>query len=90
MIDKIKKDERKSDVKELLYADEVVRLGNNWQAIEIRYARSKKAMTEKDLTPNVKKTKTFCTNKGTVAIEISKLSWSVCRRGVARNFMHQM
>ena len=69
-MDKITKDKREDGVKKLLYADDLVLLQYSWKKVEMRYARWKKAMTEKGLKVNVKKTKAFCTGKRTVAMEI--------------------
>ena len=42
VMDKVTKDMRESGVKELLHADDLVLLGDNWVEVEIRYARWKK------------------------------------------------
>ena len=46
-MNKIIKDTRKSEVKELLYVDYLVLLGDSWEEEEIRYARGKKLRQKK-------------------------------------------
>ena len=77
---------REGDIKELFYADDLMLLEDIWKKVEIRYARWKKAMTEKGLKVDVKKTKVFfCTGERTVAMKTLKIPCSVCGRGVGRN-----
>ena len=64
-MDEIIKDVRKGGVKEFLYANNLVQLEDSWEEVEMRYTRWKKAMTEKGLEVDVKKTKGFCTDKKT-------------------------
>ena len=45
------------NVKEFLYADDLVGLGDSWEKAEMRYVQSKNAIMEKGLKVNVKKTK---------------------------------
>ena len=59
MIVEVTKDVRKSGVKELLYADDLVQLGDIWEEAEKRCAQWKKAVTEKGLKLNLKKKKVF-------------------------------
>ena len=87
VMDDITKDVREGGVKELLYADGLVLLGDSWEEVEMRYAQWKKTMTEKRLKVNVIKTKAFCTGKRTVAMKTSKFPCSVYRIGVERNFI---
>ena len=57
-MDEITTDIRKGDVKELLYADFAL-LQVSWVDGEERYMQWKKAMKEKSLKVNVKKSKDF-------------------------------
>ena len=54
---KITKDVREGGVKELLFADDLVMLGDSLKEVEMRYAQWKKAAIEKGLLVNVKKQK---------------------------------
>ena len=83
----ITKNVREGGVKELFYADDLVLLGDNWEEVDMRNARWKKAVTEKALKLNVRKTKAFCTGERTVAMETSKFPCSVYRRGVVKEFI---
>ena len=85
MVDKVTKNVRESGVTKVLYADDLVLLGDSWKEVEKRYTRWKKAITEKSLKVNVKKTKVFRTGEKTGAMETSKFSCSKSRRGVGRN-----
>ena len=53
----ITKDIEQDGAKELLYADDLVLLGDSWKEVEKRYAWWEKAKTEIGLKVNVKKTK---------------------------------
>ena len=46
-MDEITKHVREGDVKELLYADDLVLFGDNWDEKKMRHAQWKKVMTEK-------------------------------------------
>ena len=43
-MDEVTRDIREGVVKELLYADDLILLGNSWEEVESRYARWKKAL----------------------------------------------
>ena len=43
----------------MLYADDIVLVGDNWEEVESRYTRWKKALQEKGMKINVNKTKVF-------------------------------
>ena len=60
----ITKNGRKSGLKEFLNADDLVLLGDNWEEVEMRYARWKKAVTKKGLKVNVKKLRFFVLTRG--------------------------
>ena len=79
VMDEITKDIREGGVKKLLYAYDLVLLGNSREEVEMIHARIKKAILEKGLKVNVKKTKAFCTRKRTVAMKTSKFPCSACR-----------
>ena len=55
----------------LFYADHLVPLGDSREDADMRYARLKKAMMEKGLIVNVKKTKVFCTGEKTASTKTS-------------------
>ena len=59
VIDGITKDVREGGIKELLYVDHLVLLGYSWEKVEMRYARWKKAMTEKRFESKCEKDKGF-------------------------------
>ena len=74
-------------MKELLYADDLILLGNSWEEVESRYARRKKALKIHGLKINVNKTKRFYRPAGRKALRMQtrKFPCSVCRNGVGRN-----
>ena len=58
---------REGVVKELLYADDLVQVGDNWLEVASRYTRWKKAVQDKEVKINANQTKflykkKFCTN----------------------------
>ena len=61
VMDEETKDFRKGVVKEMLYADDIVLIGDNWEEVEFRYTRWKKALQGKRMKINVNKTKAFYT-----------------------------
>jgi len=65
VMDEITRDMR-GGVKEILYADELVLLGDDRTEVENMYSEWKRAMKEKGMKVNVCKTKAFCT----VALEV--------------------
>jgi len=85
VMDVISSEVREGGVKELLYADDLVLLGDSWQEVRERYARWKKALEAKGLKVNVSKTKVFCTGERTTMTLAVKDPCSVCGRGVQRN-----
>ena len=67
VMDEVTKDIREGVVKEMLYADDIVLLvGDNWEEVESRYTRWKKALQEKGMKINVNKTKAFYTRRNFV------------------------
>ena len=54
---------REGVVKEMLYADDIILVGDNWEEVESRYTRWKKALQEKGMKINVNKTKVFYTKE---------------------------
>ena len=56
-MDEVTKDIRKEVVKEMLYADDIVLVGDNWEEVESRYTQWKKTLREKGMKINVNKTK---------------------------------
>ena len=49
VMDEVTKDINVSGVKELLYADDLVLLGDSWQEVDKKCAQQKKALTDKGL-----------------------------------------
>jgi len=58
-MDEITRDVRKGGVKEILYADDLVLLGDEWTEVENGYSRWKRAMKEKGMKVNVCKQRLF-------------------------------
>jgi hypothetical protein len=85
VMDEVTKDVREGVVKEFLYADDLVLLGDSWQEVEERYARWKKALEGKGLKVNVNKTKAFCTGERMAMTLAAKDPCSVCGKGVRSN-----
>ena len=81
----VTKDIREGVVKEMLYADDIVLGGDNWEEIESRYIRWKKALQEKGMKINVNKTKAFYIRRNFVRMQMRKYPCSVCGKGVGRN-----
>ena len=58
VMDEVAKNVRESGVKELLYADDLLKLGDSWEEVKIKYMLDgKKLLMEKGLKVNVKKRK---------------------------------
>ena len=72
-MDKVTKDIRQGVVKEMLYADDIVLVGDNWEEVESRYTRWKKALAQqKGMKINVNKTKAFYTRRNFVRMQMRK------------------
>ena len=84
-MDEVTKDIREGVVKEMPYADDIVLGGDNWEEIESRYIRWKKALQEKEMKINVNKTKAFYIRRNFVRMQMRKYPCSVCGKGVGRN-----
>ena len=89
VLDKITKDVRGGLLKEILYADDFMLLGNSWEEVEERYSRLKKAFKEKALKVNVDKTKVFCTGEKVMQKLAIKYLCAICRKGVGVNIIIQ-
>ena len=85
VMDEVTKDIREGVVKEMLYADDIALVGDNWEDVESRYTRWKKALQEKGMKINVNKTKAFYTGRNFVRMQMRKYPCSVCGKGVGRN-----
>ena len=66
VMDEVTKDIREGVTKEMRYADDIVLVGDNWEEVESRYTRWKKALQEKGMKINVNKTKAFYTRRNFV------------------------
>ena len=53
VMNEVTKDIREEVMKEMLYADDTVLVSDNWEEVESRYTRWKKALQEKGTTINV-------------------------------------
>ena len=68
VMDEVTKDIREGVVKEMLYADDIVLVGDNWEEVESQYTHWKKALPEKGQKNKCKQDKgflykkKFCTN----------------------------
>ena len=69
----------------MLYADNLVLVGDNWKAMESRYTRWKKALQDEGMKINVNKTKAFYARRNLVRMQIRKYPCSVCGKGRERN-----
>ena len=88
VMDEVTKDIREGVVKEMLYADDIVLVGDNWEEVESRYTRWKKALQEKGKKINVNnKTKAFYIRKNFVRMQMRKYPCSVCGKGVGKNYV---
>ena len=56
----------------MLYADDIELVGDNWEEVESRYTRWKKALQEKGIKINVNKTKAFYTRRNFVRMQMRK------------------
>ena len=83
VMDEVTRDTREGVVKDLLYADDLILIGNSWEEVESRYARWKKAL--KKLKINVNKTKRFYAGGKVARMQTQKFRSSVCGNGVGRN-----
>ena len=66
VMDEVTKDIRKGVAKEMVFADDIELVGDNWEEVESRYTRWKKAIQEKGMKINVNKTKAFYTRRNLV------------------------
>jgi len=85
VMDEVTKNIRECLVKEILYADDLVLLGDDWKEVELWYSKWKKVLSEKGMKVNVKKTKAFCTSKRFTRVYSYKFPCPVCGKGVGRN-----
>ena len=85
VMDEVTRDIRKGVVKELLYADDMILLGNSSEEVESSYARWKKALKIHGLKINVNKTTGFYTGGKVVRMQTRIFPCSVCGNGVGRN-----
>ena len=69
-MDAVTKDIREGVVKEILYADDIVLVGDNWKEVESRYTRWKKTLQDEGMKINVNKTKAFFTRRNFVRMQI--------------------
>ena len=69
----------------MLYVDDIALVGDNWNKVESRYTRWKKALQEKRMKINANKTKAFYTRRNFVRMQMRKYPCSVCGKGVGRN-----
>ena len=53
VMDEVAKDIREGAVTEMLYVDDIVLVGDNWEEVEYRYTRWKKALQEKGIKIHV-------------------------------------
>ena len=84
-MDEATKDIREGVVKEMLYADDIVLVGDNWEEVESRYTQWKKALQEKEMKIKVNKTKAFYIRRNFVRMRMRKYLCSVCGKGMGRN-----
>ena len=73
-------------MKELLYADDLILLGNSWEEVDFCYASWKKALKNHGLKINVNKG--FYTGGKVVRMQTRKFPCSVRGNGVGRNSLH--
>jgi len=59
LMNEISRDVKEGGVTEILYADDLILLGDDWTELENRYSRWKRAIKEKGMKANVCKTKVF-------------------------------
>ena len=64
-------------MKELLYADDLILLGNSWKEVQSCYARWKKALKNHGLKINVNKTKGFYSGGKVVRMQTRKFPFGV-------------
>ena len=84
VMDEVTRDIREGVVKELLYADDMILLGNSWEEVESR-VRLKKALKTHGLKINVNKTTGVYTGGKVVRMQTRIFPCSVCGNGVGRN-----
>jgi hypothetical protein len=78
--------ELRTDMREFLYADDVVILGDSWKEVSEKYKKWKKALEEKGMTVNIAKTKAMKLNgKGINNTESSVDPCGICGKRVMRN-----
>ena len=84
VMDEVTKDIREGVVQEMLYADDLVLVGNNWKEVKSRYTQWKKVLQDKAMKINVNKAQAFYT-RNFVRVQIQKYPCSVCGKGLGRN-----
>ena len=77
VMDEVTKDIREGVVKEMLYADDIVLVGDYWEEVESRNTRWKEALQERGIKINVNKTKAFYTRRNFVRMQMRKYPCSV-------------
>ena len=85
VMDEVNKDIREGVVQEMMYANDIVVVGDNWEEVESRYTRWKKALQDKGIKINVYNTKAFYTRRNFILTQMRKYPCSACNKGVGRN-----
>jgi len=86
VMDEITRDAREGGIKEILYADDLVLLGDDWTEVENVYSRWKSTIKEKERHESkCLQTKVFCTGAREVYSHSAKFPCSVRGKAVERN-----
>jgi len=72
-MDGVTKNIREGLVKEILYAEDLVLLGDDWKEVESRYSKWKKVLLEKGMKVNIKRQKRFVQVKGSLECTLASL-----------------
>ena len=75
----------KTDLREFLYADDLVLIGDSWEEVAGKYVSWKSALESKGLKVNVNKTKAMSLGGKLKAVDARKDPCAVCGKRVMRN-----
>ena len=72
----------KTDLREFLYADDLVLLGESWEEVSAKYAAWKSALESKGLKVNVSKTKAMRLGGKKTIVDAERDLYAICGKRV--------
>ena len=80
----------RTDLREYLYADDLVLIGDSWREVEEKYVSWKSALESKGLKVNVNKTKAMSLGGRMKVVDATKDPCAVCGKRVMKNAIHSV